>query len=255
MNFSDQQLSQIQNLKSQLTSHSIYLNLKTVEDLKIFMSFHVFAVWDFMSLLKDLQQEITSISLPWSPSSYPKDLVRFINEIVLGEESDEDGKGGYCDHFTLYLRAMEEVGADTSKIKCFISKAEVRKLPIEVFSFTKYNLDLINTNSPHKVASAFFFGREDIIPMMFEVILKNMEDLRTNAPTLDYYLKRHIEIDGDSHGPLALKCLNSLCGDDPKKWNEAFEVAHKSLKMRLNLWNGALREITSGKKLLTGMDT
>ena len=100
-----------------LANHSMYNKILTISDLKIMMETHIFAVWDFMSLLKRLQREITCVELPWRPSPYPKNLVRLINEIVLGEESDLDQNGEAIDHFTLYLRAMDEVGARTSVFK------------------------------------------------------------------------------------------------------------------------------------------
>jgi hypothetical protein len=60
---------------------------------------------------------------------------------------------------------------------------------------------------------------------------------------LDYYLKRHIELDEDEHGPLAQKLLQDLCNDDPIKNEEALKIAQISLQMRKHLWDGVLAEI------------
>ena len=255
MNFTNDQLAQLQTIRATLEEHPVYKSINKTSDIATFMSHHVFAVWDFMSLLKSLQNEITCTKTPWLPSCYPKEIVRFINEIVVAEESDEDGEGGYCDHFTLYLKAMDEVGADYSKVLDFIDGREVRKLPIEIYQFTKFNLDLVNGKGPHQVAAAFFYGREDIIPMMFKAINRNTQKSSFQHPKLNYYLQRHIELDENEHGPLAQKIIEHLCQDDPQKWNQAFEVALKSLQLRKLLWDGVLNEINKKQPHLHHLDT
>src|SRR5262245_17345533 len=97
-------------LRESLLNHPVYARLDRVEALRVFMQHHVFAVWDFMSLLKTLQQRLTCTQTPWVP---PTNHVgcRLINEIVLGEESDEDGQGKFASHFELYLRSMQQCGA------------------------------------------------------------------------------------------------------------------------------------------------
>ena len=80
---------EIKGLRQELKSHRLYEQLETIEDIKIFTQDHVFAVWDFMSLLKALQIELTCVSIPWVPRKKGK-LTQFINEIALAEESDVD---------------------------------------------------------------------------------------------------------------------------------------------------------------------
>lgn len=92
------------------------------------MAHRVFAVWDFMSLAKRLQRELTCTTLPWIPMSEPV-YARFINEIILAEESDEDGQGGFCSHFDYYCRAMRAAGADVSGIEAFIAALR-RNVPV-----------------------------------------------------------------------------------------------------------------------------
>lgn len=224
-----------------VANHSMYNKILTINDLKILMESHVFAVWDFMSLLKRLQREITCVELPWKPSPYPKKMVRLINEIVLGEESDLDQNGEATDHFTLYLKAMDEIGARNSTLKIFIEDLDFNNLSLAQKNFVQFNLNLAANGKIHEVAAAFFFGREKLIPDMFTNLLDDLEknidkNDQDRFPNLKYYLKRHIQIDGEEHSHLALECLSYLC-DDEVKWNEAKNSGIKSLKLRSELWD------------------
>jgi hypothetical protein len=234
-----------------LANHSLYDKIKTKAHLQVFMETHVFAVWDFMTLLKRLQKEITCVEIPWNPSPYPKNVVRLINEIVLGEESDKDLEGLACDHFTLYLRAMNDLDADPFRLLNFTKDLNFDKwtTPAER-NFVSFNLDLALKGKIHEVAAAFFFGREKLIPDMFASILgdlsKNLDkSAQTNFPNLKYYLERHIEIDGGEHSHQAQDCLQSLCGEDEKKWEEARLAGVQSLILRSALWDEVEKKIVS----------
>lgn len=234
-----------------LSNHTLYRKIKSIEELKVFMETHVFAVWDFMSLLKRLQREITCVEVPWKPSPYPKNIVRLINEIVLGEESDLDLEGKACDHFTLYLRAMEDIGANPSRLLSLTQDLNFEKWCSEAEKkFVSFNLDLAREGKIHEVAAAFFFGREKLIPDMFTSILgdlsKNFDSKAQDTfPNLRYYLARHIEIDGGEHSHSAHDCLYSLCGSDEKKWEEARRAGVLSLKLRSALWDEVEKKLAS----------
>jgi hypothetical protein len=216
------------------------------------MKHHVFAVWDFMSLLKKLQQSLTCVTVPWVPKPNA-DYARFINEIVIGEETDEDGRGGYASHFQLYLDAMKEVNADTGPIDRYLERLksgmnplvalEDEEIPETVAQFVNFSLELALHGEPHEVASAFFFGREDLIPDMFSVLVNELEENNMSVVRLKYYLHRHIELDGDEHGPLAERLLLSLCEDDSSKLERAEQIALRALEARIRLWDGVLAEI------------
>ncbi len=240
-------IDHIKDSQKSLVNHKIYDNIKTIDDLKLFMENHVFAVWDFMSLLKGLQVNLTSISTPWVPVENTE-AARFINEIVLEEETDEIKEHHVTSHFELYLESMKEIGANTSVIERFVSdiknssnyRQTINEYEIHenLKSFMNFTFDIVESGEVHKIASAFTFGRENVIPDMFIEIVKGLNKENSSiADKFVFYLERHIELDGDDHGPIALKMIENLCGDDQKKWEEVMGVAKKSIDMRIGMWS------------------
>ena len=101
--------------RERLVRHRIYGLVNSAARLRRFMESHVFAVWDFQSLLKAMQQRLTCTSIPWVPTP-DAEARRLVNEIVLDEESDALPEGGSASHFELYLHGMRNAGADTGPI-------------------------------------------------------------------------------------------------------------------------------------------
>lgn len=245
--------SSIEQLMQELTDHKLYEGLKTLEDVKTFTEYHVFAVWDFMSLLKALQTSLTCTQTPWTPKGN-SNTARFINEIVLGEETDVDADGNYKSHFEMYLDAMEDIGADTTQIKQFVELLEKGQTITEALEsigvnpaikdFVTFTFSVIETGNDHMIASAFTHGREGLIPEVFIEILNKSSYLTNNSyKSMKYYLERHIELDGDEHGPLSLKMIEELC-DTPEKTYEADAVAKESIQQRIKLWDAIAESIS-----------
>ena len=255
--------------QDKLFKHELYSNIKNQEETKVFMSNHVFAVWDFMSLLKTLQRHFTCVDIPWIPRQNTA-LCHFINEIVLGEECDNLGTNDAnhaVSHFELYIKAMKEVQANSEAIEFFVNSQtkgthwrKALKDTKELFvserslianftlDFVKETVTLCEKAPANVIASCFLFGREDPIPKMFQSILNNLESKNVFCPNLKTYLQRHIDVDGGLHSVLAEKMIVTICGEEKEKWDEAEEYAIKAIVDRTKLWDGVMEKIYENKK-------
>ncbi|MBD1550105.1 DUF3050 domain-containing protein [Pseudomonas typographi] len=232
--------------KMQLSEHSVFSAIHTPGDLRTFMQTHVFAVWDFMTLTKRLQAELTCVSLPWLPAR-DSAAARLINDIVLAEETDQHPAGGHCSHFELYLEAMAEVGADTGPARRFVElqrqganyAAALQAVGASpaAQAFVGHTLQVALHAPAHEVAAAFLHGRESVIPGMFQQLLADWRVDRAQAPTFHYYLQRHIELDADDHGPAAEQLLARLTGPHPLRQQQGLAAAIAAVESRIALWD------------------
>jgi hypothetical protein len=240
--------AKIEPQKELLLHHPLYKKVQTIEDLQCFLENHVYAVWDFMSLLKALQAKLTCTTTPWFATKNPETRY-LINEIVLAEESDLSIDGRRLSHYEMYIEAMQSCGANTTGIEHFLSEVDslqnifvaIKKSSLHpnIKNFLDFTFKVIEEGKAHKIAAAFTFGREDLIPSMFTEILKNFQENfpKTDLSKLIYYFERHIELDADEHGPMAMKMITELCGDSEQKWVEVEEVSILALEKRIGLWN------------------
>ncbi len=247
--------TEIAPLRNQLVDHPVYADIKNLDHLKLFMESHVYAVWDFMSLLKALQINLTCVSLPWMPIGNAGTRY-LINEIVTGEESDVDQQGNRMSHFELYMKAMQQAGANTNPISSLTQELmkgksieaclQLETIPEGARQFMSYTFQTIATNKPHLMAAVFTFGREDLIPDMFISLIKELKvQFPDKVDIFQYYIERHIEVDGGHHADLAHQMTMELCGDDQQKWKEATEAVAQALKVRIVLWDSILERISA----------
>jgi hypothetical protein len=249
----------LDRLRATLLEHPIYTQVTSIADLRRFMEDHVFAVWDFMSLLKRLQQDMTCIRVPWFPADNTR-AARLINDIVIGEETDSGPDGSYASHLDLYRCAMRDVGASTFQFDKFCVLAQIG-IPVEVAlaridapshvrAFVAHTMTLANSGSTEEVLAAFFYGREDIIPEMFRRLLGSLyrvDDDRYSLRHFIYYIERHIELDGDSHGPKGRELLEALVADSAYAREQARRAACDSIKARIKLWDGTLSKLRASR--------
>ena len=245
-------LSSLDEISEELENHDLFSRINSLDDLRFFMQHHVFAVWDFMSLLKKLQQTYAPHGSPWMPTGERGTLIRFINEIVMEEESDQAyGSNGdsYASHFDIYLQSMREIESSTQEVSSFLE--EVRENGLEVglslplvpspsLKFMRHTFGVIDAGRPHEVAASFALARESVIPLMFKRILNMTKVTKQDAPVFHYYLERHAELDGDHHGPMANRILDEICSGDPSKERQVLDQARESIQARITFWDEVL---------------
>lgn len=248
-------LEQLRPIQDQLIQHPIYASLRTIGDLRVFMSHHVFSVWDFMSMIKYLQLHIAPVQVPWIPRGDP--YLRYcVNQFLVQEESDTaPGPGGkplYGSHFEYYCNAMKEVGADGGQPTRFLTMVREQGLDDALYSdmvplpsryFTETTFAFIREDKPHEVAAALALGREQVIPDMFRRFLREMGVSEVQAPAFHYYLKRHVQLDEGLRGPLSMQLLEHLCGGDATRIEEAETAAKEAICARIRFWDGVLEAI------------
>jgi hypothetical protein len=216
-------------LRETLLKHPIYTQVDSLDRLREFMQIHVFAVWDFMSLVKRLQSEVTCHQLPWLPPAR-RQVARFANE---------------------------EVGARTVNVRTFIASIDQGKswetalkelnVPAGIADFVSETLRCAIYGSVVEVASYFFFGREDVIPEMFKKLLALWSGGAAAVPHFAFYLERHIELDGDSHGPWAQEMLMALAGQDEEQWMMATDAARRAITSRIRLWDSVVAHLQKSR--------
>jgi hypothetical protein len=252
-------LALLDQLSTELKTHSIFGCMRSKDDLRCFMSWHVFAVWDFMSLVKRLQHEFSSVALPWTPPPRPT-AARLINDIVLGEESDMTPDGLHASHFDLYLSAMREVGANTSQIEHFVdlvrSNIDVDvalrmvNAPEPVQKFVLATIESAKNGSVFEVLGSFLYGREDAIPQMFKTLLTDWSVPEEETPIFVYYLQRHIELDGDSHGPAATNLVGDMAQGNADSLAQVRKAGISAIKHRLEFWDALQSELVKRSELI-----
>jgi len=241
-------LSQVAQERINLIAHPLYQQVNSLQALRVFMEHHVFAVWDFMSLLKALQKHTTCIRVPWVPVGDPQ-ARRLVNSIVLDEESDQFGDNPPTSHYEMYLASMKEIGACTEPIEYFVHLVTEGHLlvnalaqshaPLPAQAFVLKTMDIVNQDKAHALASAFTIGREDAIPEMFTRLLPTLPA----APTMRAYLERHIEVDGGEHKHHGFALVGRLCADSNILWDEAAAAGRSALQARNDLWDAIANQL------------
>jgi len=246
--------------QQEIAEHEIYGRLDQIENVRVFMEHHVFAVWDFMSLLTALRSQVTAVNVPWRPIGSAATR-RFVNELMLAEESDTVGDG-YTSHFELYLNAMEAVSADTGPIRRFAESfrgeddldlvLRASGAPAAAGKFVSRTWKAVASRRPTIIVGSFAFGRESLIPSMFSALLPLVERQPELSLFCDY-LDRHIQLDEDVHTPLAFNIVSEVCGEDERRWNEVRIAASEALSARRAMWDDIVTALAARVPVEVGL--
>jgi hypothetical protein len=238
---------EVVELATQVARHPVLRGLRTIRDARVFLEHHVWAVWDFMSLLKSLQGELAPVTVPWRPPADPQ-AARLINEIVVEEEGDEGCLGRPASHFEIYLEAMDEAGADARPVRGFLAalgelgwrEALNRSAaPAASKAFVAQTMAIVGAPLEARVG-AFALGREEIIPGMFRAAVAELVSERRAGADLakfQWYLERHVAIDDTRHGPMAGGLFERTCLGNEVGRALALGAARDALRARLALWD------------------
>jgi hypothetical protein len=244
-------------LHNKIAQHPVLDKITSIADVRFLMQQHVFAVWDFVCLLKVLHQRVVGCEVPWFPSQDP-DSARLLYELLIEEETDRLPVPNLSDHqhqshFSLYLTAMRECGADTEPIETCLARLKAGQSLEEALlhpgilsttrAFVAQTFSTFQAATP-VLAASFVFGREAMVPDFFGPWLQQLITHKIpDCSLLKYYLERHITLDGDTHFPKAANMLARLCGDDTRAWQQASQMAEAALAARLDFLTG-VNELT-----------
>ena len=153
---------------------------------------------------------------------------------------------------------MTQAGADRGAIDAFIAfirqgvpvltALKDARAPEPAAEFSTMTWGFVETAPLHCQAAAFAFGREDLIPDMFNKVVAVNRALGNKLSTFVDYLERHIQVDSEEHTPMAMQMLADLCGDDDEKWHQCEETINTALAARVRLWDGILAAIETARQ-------
>ncbi len=235
----------IQQLYHHILSHPVFNSLISLDHLRRFSEIHVYAVWDFMVLLKALRRRLIPDQPLWLP---PMDAIgaHLVNTLVAEEESDQLPDGRCLSHFELYLAAMEQIGANTQAIKTYLEyireyhqweTVQQRSDPPQTARIFINDTWHITQLEGHCIAASLAYAREHITEGMFSQILERFEHEPSASLFIDYF-QRHMDLDGGHHSEQSTQLVANLCGLDSKKWQQALDSAIFSLESRVRLLDG-----------------
>ena len=138
-------------------------------------------------------------------------------------------------------KALETLNPRKKK-NLFSNQKKIPYAPHQALEFTRSTLEICEGPLNRRIA-AFTLGRETVLPNLFQKTLQLLATVHTQSESrcdlsmLKYYLDRHIELDGDSHGPMCAKLFDRYCLKDAATRSDTFYTLCEVLDQRIALWD------------------
>ena len=195
---------QIKPLRDQLMDHPLYISIREKEDLRIFMEGHVYAVWDFASLINGLCTRLTHLG---DHSELDNESLLALLSAITNQGPETEGKpfGLFSD----YRNAMQLAGASTFEIDDLVNRVRQgtpperaildSKLPGYVVQFLDHTFSILRENNLVVMAATFAFGRGGLIPELFSrMVDKRVQEGDESLTGLQAYLNGYIEVGSET---------------------------------------------------------
>jgi hypothetical protein len=98
--------------------------------------------------------------------------------------------------------------------------------------------------------AAFTIGREEVIPSMFSSLIGELGIEQPQLSRFRWYLQRHVDVDGGSHGPMSARLFERVCLIDDEVRKRSVEVGLEVLRARAALWDAVLAALTQPMRAL-----
>lgn len=236
-------ITQIEAKIQRSSHHLVYSKLTSMKKIQCFVSYHIFAVWDSIKLLKSLQNKM-SIALTKEYSAYPSELKRLINKIVFAQTSDLYPYGQPNDNFAIYLRAIAEMEINPDYFLWDFLEApdNLDSLKPGIKELVEFNLAIVRTGTTAEIMAAFFCGREKLNSTLFTSGIEILKREGKECSILANYLARLLLENNFQSELISLELINYICQDEAESVR-ALQTGLEALNLKQQLWNYAMTEI------------
>lgn len=239
-----QLIADIKTKNLQLARHRVYDELTTLNKIECFILYHIFGVWDIHKILKSLQNKL-SVDVLNKSQQYPEALKQLLDKVVFAFPSELYPYGQPSDGFDSYLRAVAEINLDPDSYLWHFLEApnNLDLLKPGIKELVEFNSNIARTGTISEQLAVWLFGREKLDDQVFTSIVKVVQQENHKCPTLTSYRDKLRQNQCDRLSSNAFQLIDCCCQKQAEKVR-ALQVGLEALRLREQLWNYALAEIS-----------